>query len=63
MQNNDGEKGFKGDSNQEEFTRGGAGGKGGSSVRRKDSGVSFNVYNGGLMVGNWTNSSSNQGFN
>ena len=62
MQNNDGEKGFKGSSNQEEFTKGGAGGKGGSSVRRKNSGVSFNVYNGGLMVGNWTNSSSNQGF-
>ena len=62
MQNNDGERGFKGSSNQEEFTKGGPGGKGGSSVRRKNSGVSFNVYNGGLMVGNWTNSSSNQGF-
>ena len=62
MQNNDGEKGFRGESNQNETTKGGAGGKGGSSVRRKNSGVSFNVYNGGLMVGNWTNSSSNQGF-
>ena len=55
-------KGSKVDSNQEEFTKGGAGGKGGSSVRRKDSNVSFNVYNGGLMIGNWTKSSSNQGF-
>ena len=62
MQINDGEKGFRGRSNKEEYTSGGAGGKGGSSVRRKNSNVSFNVYNGGLMVGNWTNSSSNQGF-
>ena len=62
MQNNDGENGFRGRSNKEEYTSGGAGGKGGSSVRRKNSNVSFNVYNGGLMVGNWTDSSSNQGF-
>ena len=63
MQNNNGEKGFRGDSDQEEYTKGGAGGKGGSSVRRKDSNVSFNVYNAGLMVGNWTQKNSNMGFN
>ena len=63
MQNNNGEKGFRGDSDQEEYTKGGAGGKGGSSVRRKDSNVSFNVYNAGLMVGNWTQNNSNMGFN
>ena len=63
MQNNNGEKGFRGDSDQEEYTKGGAGGKGGSSVRRKDSNVSFNVYNAGLMVGNWTKTTVIMGFN
>ena len=62
MQNNDGEKGERGRSNKEEYTSGGAGGKGGSSVRRKNSNVTFNVYNGGLMVGNWTQNNSNMGF-
>ena len=63
MQINDGEKGFKGSSNKNEFSKGGAGGKGGSSVRRKNSNVSFNVYNAGLMVGNWTQNNNNMGFN
>jgi hypothetical protein len=57
------EGGFKGSSNKNEFSKGGAGGKGGSSVRRKNSNVSFNVYNAGLMVGNWTQNNSNMGFN
>ena len=62
MQINDGERGFNAQRGKEK-TKGGAGGKGGSSVRRKNSNVSFNVYNGGLMVGNWTQNNSNMGFN
>ena len=62
MQNNDGERGFNAQEGDEK-TEGGAGGKGGSSVRRKNSNVQFNVYNGGLMVGNWTQNNSNMGFN
>ena len=63
MQNNDGERGDDGEERSNaERTRGGAGGKGGSAVRRKNGNVSFNVYNGGLMVGNRSNSGSNQGF-
>ena len=76
MQNNNGERGFDGEEHPNgERTRGGAGGKGGSAVRRKNNNVSFQVYiadtnsngavvgpNPGLVVGNRSNSGSNQGF-
>tara|TARA_Y100000004_G_C8952792_1_gene429380 strand:+ start:1330 stop:2454 length:1125 start_codon:yes stop_codon:yes gene_type:complete len=62
-QNNNGQDGDDGkEKSNGERTRGGKGGKGGSAVRRKDSNVSFNVYNAGLMVGKRSNNSSNQGF-
>ena len=62
-QSNNGQDGDDGEKrNNGERTRGGKGGKGGSAVRRKNGSVSFNVYNAGIMVGNRSNSSSNQGF-
>ena len=65
MELNDGESGDPGTSNQHSDRPGGAGGRGGSAVRRKSSGISFNVYYAGsaLVIGRRSSSSSNQGFN